>query len=401
LTKKYSYIIFIYCCILSLLACNKPKNTLPDLKESYVYTDSRPFGGLVAYKLLHDSYPDKEIEIGKKAFAENYGWHYDTHSLYFNISNKYYATERDAESLLDYVYKGNTAFIAANYFDDSLMNRLFCKQNYTLDYFSIENVQQTSIEYTNKLSFNKDSFGYFYLPFDNKFDSINSSYARVLGYNRDGDINMFTFLWGKGRFYFHCEPKAFSNYFLLSNNNYKYFQQALQMLPSNPQNIYWDNFYAKKTYSGSNKSSSSLSEIFKYPPLRTAFWISLALLLLFILFSMKRRQRIVPIIKPTENTSIAFAEAIAGLYLSKKDNKIIADKIITYYNEQVRTKYYITIQVNDNSYADVLSRKSGVSLENTTKLANTILRINASEKVSDEELLSLNGQIENFFGKGS
>ena len=378
-------------------ACKQANTGLPDLKESYVYTDARPFGGAVAYTMLKNAYPKNTIEIGKKEFAENYNLHYDTSAIYINLSKNYYTSVRDAQSLLDFVYKGNTAFISAENFDDSLMNKLYCKK--VSDYVNpgYENLQKVSTRYNNKIALYKDSFSYFYLPFTNYFDSINNSYARVVGYNKNGKTNMFAFLWGKGRFYFQCEPRAFSNYFLLSNNNYKYMQQALQMLPAYPQNVYWDNYYAKKNYAnGNNKNGSSLSEIFKNPPLKTAFWIVVALLLLYILFNSKRRQRIIPIEKPTENTSIAFAEAIAGLYLSKKDNKIIADKIITYFNEHVRTKYFLNINVNDSTYADVLSRKSAVSYETTKELSNIIININTSLKVSDEQLLQLNGLVERF-----
>ena len=400
MAKLFSYIILITI-LLFVQACKQKNNGLPDLKESYVYTDARPFGGSVAYSMVKNAYPEKTIEIGKKEFAENYGWHYDTSSVYINVSKNYYANERDAQSLLDFVYRGNTAFISSENFADSLMSKLYCKQANVYETSSFENLQKAATKYSPKIALYKDSFNYFYLPFINYFDSINSSYARVVGYNKDGKTNMFAFLWGKGRFYFQCEPRALSNYFLLSNNNYKYMQQALQMLPAYPENIYWDDFYAKRNYAnnGENKNGSSLSEIFKRPALKAAFLISLVLLLLYILFGMKRKQRIVPIEKPTENTSIAFAEAIAGLYLSKKDNKVIADKIITYFNEQVRTKYFININVNDSSYADVLSRKSAVSYETTKQLTNSIININASLKVGDEQLLALNGLVEKFFGR--
>jgi hypothetical protein len=400
LIKNSYHIILVVVLLVFLQACQRQGKDPIDVRESYLYNDTRPFGGSVAYEMVQKAYPEKTVEIGKKEFSENYSWHYDTSSVYVNCSNSYFATERDAQALLDFVYKGNTAFISAAYFDDSLMSKLYCKQTFIYQEKNPEDFKQTSTEYTEKISLYKDSFNYFFLPFENYFDSINSSYARVLGYNKEGKTNMFTFLWGKGRFYFQCEPRAFSNYFLLTNNNYKYMQQALQMLPANPENVYWDNYYAKKNYASNGDSSgSTLSEIFKHPPLKAAFWISLLLLLLYILFGMKRRQRIIPIVKPTENTSIAFAEAIAGLYLSKKDNKVIADKIITYFNEQVRTKYFLNININDSSYADVLSRKSAVPLETTKELTNTITSINASLKVSDEQLLALNGLVERFFRK--
>ncbi len=400
--KQFSNIILFFTTCVCVYACKQKNDALPDLKESFLYTDNRPFGSAVAYQMLTNVYPKNTIEIGKKQFGENYGWHYDTSSLYINISKNYYTNQRDEESLLDFVYRGNTAFISSNRFSDSLMSKLYCKQYQVYDILNFENLQKTIVQYENKIALYKDSFNYFYLPFINYFDSINNLYARAVGFNNNGKTNMFMFLWGKGKFYFQCEPRAFSNYFLLSNNNYKYMQQALQMLPTAPDNIYWDNYYAKKNYISSENSSnrsSSLSEIFKHPPLKAAFEISLVLLLLYILFGLKRRQRIVLTEKPTENTSIAFAEAIAGLYLSKKDNRVIANKIITYFNEKVRTKYFINMNVNDSGYADVLSRKADVPIDITKQLAAKILSINASEIVSDNELLSLNGLIEKFFKK--
>jgi hypothetical protein len=165
--------------------------------------------------------------------------------------------------------------------------------------------------------------------------------------------------------------------------------------------VIWDNYYPKRNAaqnrSGDDDGGSTFSEIFKHPPLKAAFWIILSLLLLFILFGIKRRQRIVPMVKPTENTSIAFAEAIAGLYLSKKDNKVIADKIVTYFNEQIRTKYFIHLPITDASFADVLSRKTGVPIDTTEALVKNMLGVAKNVKVSDVQLLSLNSLIEKFF----
>ncbi len=398
---KNKHIIFV-CILLGVLqGCTPKKSLLPDLRESFSYADSKPFGTSVAYSILKNSYPDSEIEINKKEFAENYSLTYDTGAVYINISRNYYVTEKDADALLDFVYKGNTAFISAARFDTLLMNKIYCKQALRLNLFTKGRYENTSLRYTEDLSLYIDSFSYYYYPFANHFSELNSSYARKVGSNKQDETNMFAFLWGKGRIYFQCEPRAYSNYFLLTKNNYKYWQEALQMLPAKPTNVYWDNYYARKNFGGNNNSGSTLSEIMKHPPLKAAFFISLFLLLLFVLLGIKRKQRIVPVVKPTENTSIVFAEAIAGLYLANKDNKVVAEKMITYFNEHVRTKYFLNMHVSDASYADLLSRKSAVPIDITKQLTDTIIKVNASVKVSDELLLSLNGLIEKFFKKGS
>ena len=390
-------------CFISLLliqACQTDSNKKPDLRESFSYRDSRPFGTSVAYAVTKRMYANEKIEINKKTFADNYGWDYDTASLYINISRNYYVTERDAESLMDFIYKGNTALISAANFDTILLNKLYCKENEQL-FLSDNNIaslKNTFVRFNDNLSLYDEKYSYYYLPFKNYFSEINGSYARIIGYNEAGKANFFVFMWGKGRIYFHNEPRALSNYFLLNKNNYLYMQEILQMMPEKPSNIYWDNYYSNKNFAPNNNSgNSTLGTLLKYPPLAKAFFIALALLLLYMFFNSKRRQRVVPVIKKPENTSIAFAEAIAGLYFNKKDNKIIADKIITYFNEYIRTKLFENSNVNDVGYADLLSRKTEIEFTITNELVNTIKLIQASEKVTDAQLLKLNGLTEKFF----
>jgi hypothetical protein len=378
-------------------SCTPPKNKLPDLKETFAYNDNRPFGASVAYGMLQNAYPNEDIVFNKQEFGDNYGWFYDTASVYFNVSHHYYVNDRDAQALLDFVYKGNTAILSSADFDTVLFNKIYCKQTYNEGYNQARYWKETGTRFTKDLSLYNEKFNYYFTPFTNSFPSLNSDYARILGYNDENNTNMFVFLWGNGKFIFHAEPRAFSNYFLLTNNNHLYLQELLQTLPVNIQNIYWDNYYAKKNYAKrNNDSGGSLSTLMKYPPLANAFFICLALLAFYILFNSKRRQRMIPIVKPTDNTTVAFAEAIAGLYLSKKDNKVIAEKMITYFNEHIRTKYFFTSSLQDESFADVLSRKSGVPYDITNKLANEMRIANSNVKISDEQLLVLNSLIEKF-----
>ena len=395
---------FINTICLSLLiflnSCLSDTKKKPDLRESFSYRDSRPFGTSVAYNVIKKMYANKKVEVNKKTFADNYGWDYDTASLYINISRNYYVTDRDAESLMEFVYKGNTAFISAAKYDTILLNKLFCKQS-TPAFFpnnSISSLKNTSVRFNDNLSLYNKTYSYYYLPIINYFSEIDGSYGRIIGYNENEKANFFVFMWGKGKIYFHNEPRALSNYFLLTKNNYLYLQEILQMMPEKPTNIYWDNYYSNKNYApNSNSGQSMIGTLMKYPPLAKAFFIAIGLLLLYIFFNSKRRQRVIPVIKKTENTSIAFAEAIAGLYFNKKDNKIIAEKIITYLNEYIRTNFFISGNIKDSEYADLLSRKSAVDTGTTNELISIIKSIQESEKVTDRQLLKLNKLTEKFF----
>ncbi len=389
-------------CLLLLFflnACQSDNKKKPDLRESFSYRDTRPFGTSVAYSILKKRYANENLEVNKKTFADNYGWDYDTASLYINISRNYYVTDRDAESLMAFIYKGNTAFISAAKYDTILLNKLYCRQNEPMYFSGIESLslKNTAVRFNENLSLYNENYSYYYLPFVNYFSEINNSYGRIIGYNDEGNPNFFVFMWGKGRIYFHNDPRALSNYFLLTKNNYLYLQEILQMMPEKPENVYWDNYYSNKNFStNADNGSSTIGTLMKYPPLAKAFFIAISLLLLYMFFNSKRRQRVVPVIKKSENTSIAFAEAIAGLYFNKKDNKIIAEKIITYLNEYIRTKLLISTNVNDIGYAELLSRKSAVDFRIVDELVAVIKSIHKGEKVTDQLLLKLNGLTEIF-----
>ena len=99
------------------------------MKERYQYKDTKPFGAYAAYNLLCEIYPDKFINLNNRAFADFYANTYiDSASIYFNISNKFYATEEDAQSVIEYVSDGNTAFIAASFIDSTLLTKVLSRQ---------------------------------------------------------------------------------------------------------------------------------------------------------------------------------------------------------------------------------------------------------------------------------
>ena len=388
---KY-HIILLYAVFALLQGCRN-KSGLPDLRETYQYKDTKPFGGYIAHALLTEIYPDKMINVNKKAFhtfrADTYA---DSASFYMSISKNFYCSEEEANSILDFVTEGHSFFIAASFIDSVLLDKVNCKQ-------AGSNWMNSLAEYKysqGSLSV-KDSFSYFYFPFYNYFSKVDSVNGRVIGRSQGGQPDLLVLFIGKGRLFLHCEPRAFSNYFLLKNENYHFMKEVMQYTKEKPGNIFWDDHYNRKNYREDGKSRSALSILFQYPELAIAFWILLAMLLLYILFNGKRRQRVIPVIKPVENTSIAFTQAIAGLYLAEKDNKTIADKMITYFNEHIRSRYFLNVHGGSKDFVQLLSKKSGVSVESVQALYNAMEQVQLAEQVSDFELLSLNEQIQQFY----
>ncbi|RYF86873.1 MAG: hypothetical protein EOO03_11260, partial [Chitinophagaceae bacterium] len=112
--KHFLYIIICGLLVGALGGCKETSTKLPDLRERYGPMDTKPFGAYTAFRIISNSYPSHNVTMVKKPFSKFYGSTYlKDPALYINISNKYFASNDDAQSLLDFVYDGSTAFISA------------------------------------------------------------------------------------------------------------------------------------------------------------------------------------------------------------------------------------------------------------------------------------------------
>jgi hypothetical protein len=131
--------------------------------------------------------------------------------------------------------------------------------------------------------------------------------------------------------------------------------------------------------------------------LRWAYYIALVSILLFVLFEIKRRQRIIPVIAPLLNSSVDFVKVVGKVYYQQRDNKDIAAKKISYLLEFVRTAYRLKTGTLDESFIDDLVHKSGATEEAVLELITLIKNIKNGYQVSDTQLINLNKQIEHFY----
>lgn len=415
LIKKYKSILqsFLkYNSLLLLLAfisgCHQNEKKLPSLTESYRKTDKLPFGSFIAYSGFKSEFSDYWINIAERPFTKT--WYQlqnestSKYSLYFLITKNLLLSTDEVNAMVEYVKAGNDLFISADYIDEKLLDAIYChvsrKGEITSEVNGKMHDTQVSLFYGN--DFNAQKYSYYYFPFLNYFNSYDPSITRVLGVNELNLPNYIVIFSGRGRLYLHLAPRSFSNYFLLTKNNYEYFENITAYLRFSPQFVYWDEYY-KEFSSTRNKNNinndddfSSLHVISQSPPLRWAFYIALAGILFFVLFNIKRRQRKIEVIKPNKNTTVEFTETIGRLYLQRKDNKNITEKMITYFYEFLRKKYFINTSAINAEFINSLSGKSGVDKKETHELFELINKIQKEEDVTDEDVLELNLKIENF-----
>ena len=405
------YFLFFLCVAVSICSCIQSGRVLPPLNEDYRKTDKRPFGSFIAYKEFKNLFNDRYVETVTDPFDEEWNVIKDyssskKYSLYFLITKNLVLNYTEVNAFMDYVKAGNDLFISADYIDTRLLENINCNNERMAEIVDETRglMNQTNVGVYEGDNIKSHPYSYYYYPFLNSLSGYDTAFTKVLGVNEKKEPDYILLFWGKGRIYLHVAPRVFSNYFLLSGNNHEYLENVLSYLRSDPKNIYWDEYYKntnpnrRKGNNDSNEDNfSSLSVIRQHPPLLWAFWLGIIGLLLFILFNAKRKQRIINVVKPNINTTVNFTETVGRLYLQKKDNNHIAEKMITYFYEHIRNKYFINTSKIDDEFINSLSGKSGVPKETTQQLFSLIDRVHSGERVDDEMLVQLNIEIENFY----
>ena len=375
------------------------------MSRSYSKRSKKPFGTYTAFTMLQNKYSETGVETLTKPFYEN--WMYNLGSrngLYVVISRRMLMSDRDREALLQFVDNGNHVFISAEYIDDQLLDTL----GIDAQYFTVSSMFQTKMDTAGPMHFTTVSairqdtkaqkkYGFFYYPLDAHFIRPDSIGAVTLGVNEEDAPNYISLVHGKGRFFFHLNPEAFSNYFLLQQENKGYMEDVFSFMSAQRRAVYWDDYY--RIGKLPNENFSSFAVFLKYPMLKWALLLGMALMILYISFASKRRQRPVPIKAVNSNASKSFVETIGRLYLQKKDNPNIVHKMTTYFLEYIRTHYYLNTAHLNQEFFSSLSRKSGVHEMEVKQFFQFIQQLQESHNVSDEELLEYNNRIQQFINK--
>lgn len=316
---------------------------------------------------------------------------------YLFIKKSFYIDEESLNKILNAVGKGSTLFVSADGIQQKVLDTLGLDQAY--QYISPQLFQKDTLNllFTNA-EWNKT---YQLTPVfgQNRFSKLDTTTTAVLGFMKYAEtsryINFLRVNFGNGTVYLHNQPAVFSNYAMLSELDLsEYAARVLSYLPDN-QPVVW--FVDKQTTK--SKAKTPLSVIFGYPALRAAWLIFLYGLILFIFFQAKRKQRVVPIIKPPVNTTVEFTQTIGNLYFQEGDTGNIVQKKIVYFLDKVRNRYYLDTQKLDNEFVRKLHLKSGKDIKLIENIVRFIQWFESKKTASETDLIRLNEFIEEFWSK--
>lgn len=400
--KKYHYILLLLL-VLLFSSCTKEKKKT-DWRVRYSATATTPYG----FKLFNDAVPRlfpkakaNAMPVSNRSF-NNYN---SEKSVYIVLADKLYYNEQELWSLQQWLYSGNDIVLIGNEFGTELSDFLYLgKPNYwsEQDNIIVTSAQLNEIAAPAKAkvhtfsNFGTVTRGYEFemykenlFPWGFKIDSSGigsvadtlKNAMQVISLVDGGLANAVMFQVGTGRLILFNSPLAFSNYALLQKNNYHYLEDIMSYVQPDVTRVYYG------TGSVRENNHSNWSVIWQNKATRTAILLALLGVITYVLVNLRRKQNIVPVIKPLSNESKSFVETIASLYYNKRNNRNIALKMIQHLLEHIRTHYKLNTNELDAEFSEKLSLRSGKGLAATNALINKIKSIQEDTVIVDDKYL--------------
>jgi hypothetical protein len=375
------YIILVAISILIFIVVEMLRDRPVSWEATFSSRETMPYGTYAFYKLMPGLFPGKTI---RKNFG-NYGKMFEEEGIgdeiLLIVNSEFYTDEYSIKDILSYVDKGHQVFISAFQFDDFLMDTLevstFSKYN------GIGRGSDVHFVFSDSLLNEDSAFTYKFALYSYFVENDTAEYE-VLGRFENGKPNFLRFNIGNGELYLNTVPLVFANYNILKGNTRTYVEKLFSMLDVN--DIIWDEYVRHIEI----ESTSPFRYILSVPSLRYAFLVLLLLTLLYLVYAGKRRQQMIPVVVPFENSTHRFIKTLGRLYLYRNNHKDIALKKIRYFQESVQTRYSMKIKKFDKDFVKRFSQKSGTSEELVTRLVSLIQTVESKESINESELFELN-----------
>ncbi|MBO0948906.1 DUF4350 domain-containing protein [Fibrella forsythiae] len=389
--RPNKYILFLLATLVAFVAFEYYKPKPIDWRPTYQNNDKIPFGTQAMFELLPSLMRQPAVETTRlPAYNLLTETKLPPRSNYIAVCETFAAGEYDTRELLRYVARGNTAFLSAYSFSDTLSRALGFKAEVKnplkADTTLRSNFVGPALARKGGYNFRHDD-GRNFLVVKKPNTAIT-----VLARNARKEAVFLRIPHGKGVFYIHNLPLALTNYYLLAPASSDYMTKALSYLPAQP--TYWDEFQKQGRFD--EDEQSLLRYIYKQPALSWAYYIGLFGLIIYALFAGKRTQRIIPVMQLPQNTSLEFVKTVGRMYFQQNDHDNVARKKIQYFLADLRERYFLNTQVLNSEFTETLARKSGVPLEETQNLVRMLAQANRAVSLSEFDLLTINATIENF-----
>ena len=358
---------------------------------SFSHIDKQPFGCYVFDSVLSASLSDG-YEVTKKTLYQLRGEHRRMGVLVV-AEYLYNMSETDVDNLLAMAAEGSKILLVSGGMPSCLSDTLhFDTDGYyhelTLREYAVRGLTLDTVTWIADAVYDRKE--YYLYPQLSSFEILldtDSVKGRILAMNtshqheeENDSVSYSTAVAipvGKGEVILAMTPLAFTNYGILEGNIHDYVFRLLTQMKGLP--MVRTEAYTPAT---AQAEQSPLRYFLSQPPLRWAVILSFLTILVFMVFTAKRRQRVIPVVEEPKNRSLEFVKLIGTLYYQKGDYRDLVMKQYAYLMETIRRVLQVDLNDRGNdlrSFA-VISAQTGVEEKEIAALVDTLRRLSDDEE---------------------
>jgi len=392
------YIAVIVGIVLLLVFFNSAKVKPVNWAKSYSLDTKNPFDLYIFNQEISNFISEKRLERIIETPYEYLQEERDK-SIYLMIKQNMYNFSDSV--ILDEVKKGSILMVSSENFFRNFTDSLHVTYSDIDPNSSLLKKDQMKLSLTAK---GTEKSAFYLRKVENSFSFVemDSSITTILGECELPDKfkipNFICIRYGKGLVYLHNQPQVFTNYALLKNENCdRYVAGMLSYLPDNLPVVWFVD--GQTVHADKPVNETVLSVVFRYPALEAVWLLFLYGMLLYLIFNAKRRQRVVPVVKPLKNTTVEFVQTIGNLYYQEGEISSIYSKMIVFFLDKVRQRYFIDTSVTDDKFVQKLHLKSGKDKKLIKTITGHINFYRTTGKVNHEDVLNMNSMIAEFWNE--
>lgn len=195
---------------------------------------------------------------------------------------------------------------------------------------------------------------------------------------RKGSIAMIGFKTkaGKGELYVLQTPHLFTNYGMLSHNYHDYIFRCLNPLKDRELvRIDESLSYEVRDRQGNH---GPFAFMLGQPPLRWALYLAVCIILLFLCFTARRKQRAIPVVRPPQNMQLKFVKFIGTLYYRRESPARLLLRKYQYFADEIYRNTGIDVRderATVETLAAALTSKTGMERDGLCQLLDKLHKL--------------------------
>ncbi|MFN2423461.1 MAG: DUF4350 domain-containing protein [Cryomorphaceae bacterium] len=377
--------------------------------ETYENEGEQPYDLSIFTELFADFFPDQKFEvINNLSLDTAYSAAAGANLVY--IDGRVYIDSTEANRLMAFAEKGNTVFISASN-PHILLERIAdrCgtppsgkwlqtrKAKRIKPYTAWNGDTSKAVIHYQVMD---DLVRYPWTYFDVQMcESATVEKAGGFEAIENDYINYISAEVGEGRVLLHSSPLIFSNYHLIDDAVLAHVEDVLSILPEGDTYFLDPVFDTAPPPNRPLLTESPLRFILGNEALRWAWYLVLLLSLVYVLNTVRRNQRVLPVMVRPENDALNFLDVMSRFYRKEGNHKHIAGLQMKMLTAHLRAAYRISRSFPEKGFYEEVQEKMQIPVETSDALFQNLHRASHNSSLTDRELIEIDRKITEFYAK--